>query len=244
MGRPPHQTVGGWRRRPHWVVWVGGSFLVAAGLLGVSKGAVTVGAGTLVIGLVLVALNLRGPHRDYSETMPKEVANTPTGLGRISSAAFSIAALLIVVGLTCVVGAIGTPVFGVFCLVTAAFLMVIGRLFGALARTAVRASSLLPDHEMVLAQAVGRAGEGTLAGGQVVMATEKRLLAVPARLVRRLEISAAIPYAELAVMSERQDGFDASSRKANISAAKCPPSQVVALAAEVHLRCSLEVAGQ
>lgn len=94
------------------------------------------------------------------------------------------------------------------------------------------------EGEYVLTQGVGRGGQGFF-GGQVVVATDKRIAAVPARrLSRHSRTSTSIPYGEVSNFYERIDSLIVEGGAGRITLTHCPPSQVEALAAKLRQHTS------
>ena len=109
-----------------------------------------------------------------------------------------------------------------------------GALFFASLDRASMQARIAVKNENKVAEGIGR-GSGRLVG-LVVIATDGRILAVPARLFKKPKVSVSIPYPEVTNFKTGSDSLDITSGESRISLTKCSPTEVAVLANELKLR--------
>lgn len=72
--------------------------------------------------------------------------------------------------------------------------------------------------------------------GLVVIATDARIIAVPARLLKNPNVSVSIPYQKVTNFRSDDDSLDISAGESRISLTKCSPDEVAVLANALELR--------
>jgi len=108
-------------------------------------------------------------------------------------------------------------------------------LFASLSRASTHLRTAVESaNEAVLAEGIGRlSGKRT---GIVVVATTTGIASVPARLVRRPEISVSIPYEDVLNFEARDDSLNVKGKNSEIALTRCAPNQVAELARQLERR--------
>lgn len=218
-------------RRLTWVPLIGISLLVGLGIYGIVWGSVLDGVVVISAALLLLLVSLarKAPPR------AREVATTPQGLLLLAAISLLVGLVFGVLGALGVLGVVGTLGPSIAALGVAVPAVGMAGRLGAFWRTVRQVPSLLGD-ENVLVYATGLARAGLLSGGQVIVATDRRLIGIRSRLIRPIGTGRSIPYSGLAELRAAQDSVVAEGEAVTLSIWRCPPSQTTALVREVRAR--------